>query len=77
MEVGEHLGETDQNIMCAKILLRVGVQDCRGSLLDFRNANFEGTRRELGDGDWETLTTGQSAFGKWETLKDKMCLSAE
>ena len=29
-------------------------------------------RRELGDVDWETPTTGQSAFEKWETFKDQM-----
>ena len=45
VEVGEHFGETDQNIVCAKILLRVRVQDCRVRLLDFRNANFEGEER--------------------------------
>ena len=30
-------------------------------------------RRELGDVDWETLTTGQSASEKWETFKEQMC----
>ena len=40
--------------MCAKILLRVRVQDSRERLLDFRKANLEGMRRELGDVDWET-----------------------
>ena len=64
MEVGEHLGASDNNIVFAKILLRVGVQDRRVRLLDFRKANFEGMRRELGDVDWETLTTGQSASEK-------------
>ena len=55
MQVGEHLGASDHNIVCAKILLRVRVQDRRVRLLDFRKANFEGMRRELGDVDWETL----------------------
>ena len=27
VEVGEHLGSSDHNIVCAKILLRVRVQD--------------------------------------------------
>ena len=51
VEVGEHLGASDHNIVCAKILLRVRVQDSRVRLLDFRKANFEGMRRELGDVD--------------------------
>ena len=46
--------------MCAKILFRVRVQDSRVRLLDFRKANLEGMRRELGDVDWEKLTIGQS-----------------
>ena len=71
MEVGEHLGANDHNIVCAKIMLRVRVQDSRVRLLDFRKANLEGTRREMSDVDWETLTTGQSE--KWETFKDQMC----
>ena len=29
--------------------------------------------RELGDVDWETRTTGQSASEKWETFQDQMC----
>ena len=62
VEVGEHLGASDHNIVCAKILLRVRFQDSR--LLYFRKANFEGMRRELGDVDWETPTTGQSASVK-------------
>ena len=70
VEVGEHLGASDHNIVCAKILLRVRDQDSWVRLLDFRKANFEGMRRELGDIDWETLTTGQSASVKWETFKD-------
>ena len=61
VEVGEDLGASDHNIVCAKILLRVRVQESRVSLLDFRKANFEGLRRELSDVDWETPTTGQSA----------------
>ncbi len=27
----------------------------------------------MGDVDWETLTTGQSASEKWETFKEQMC----
>ena len=73
VEVGDHLGSSDYNIVCAKILLRVEVQDSRVRLLDYRKTNFEGVRRELGDVDWETLTTGQSASEKWETFKDQMC----
>ena len=42
------------SLFCAKILLRVRVQDSRVRLLDFRKVNFEGMRRELGDVDWET-----------------------
>ena len=49
------------------------VQDSRVRVLDFRKENLEGMRRELGDGDWETITTGQSASEKWETFKDQMC----
>ena len=59
--------------MCAEILLRVRVLDSRVRLLDFRKENLEGVRRELGDVDWETPTTGQSASEKWETFKDQMC----
>ena len=59
--------------MCAKILFGVRVQESKVRLFDFRKANFEGMRRELGDVDWETLTTEQSASEKWETLKDQMC----
>ena len=55
VEVGEHLGASDHNIVCTKILLRVRVQDSRVRLLDFRKANLEGIRRELGDVYWETL----------------------
>ena len=73
VEVGEHFGASDHNVVCAKILLRVRVQDGWVRLLDFRNENFEGVRRELGDADWETLTTGKSASEKWETFKDQMC----
>ena len=47
MEVGEHLGASDHNIVCEKILLRVRVQDSRVRLLYFRKANFEGMRRKL------------------------------
>ena len=77
VDVGEYLGTSDHNIVCAKILLRVRVQERRVRLLDFRKANLEGMRRELGDADWETLTTGQSASEKWETFKDKNVWSAE
>ena len=73
VEVGERLGASDHNVVCANILLRVRVQDSRVRLLDFRKANFEGMRRELGDVDWKTLTPGQSASEKWETFKDQMC----
>ena len=72
VEVEEHLGASDHNIVCAKILLRVRVQDSGVRLLYFRKANFEGMR-ELVDVDWEKLTTGQSASEKWETFKDQMC----
>ena len=58
--------------MCAKTLLRVRVQDSRERLLDFKKANLEGMSRELGDADWEKLTTGQSASEKLETSKDQM-----
>ena len=34
-------------------------------------------KRELGDVDWETLTTGQSASEKWETLQGANVKSAE
>ena len=73
MELGEHFGASDHNIVCAKTLLRVRVQDRRVRLLDFRKANLEGLRRELSDVDWETVTTGQSASEKWETFMDQMC----
>ena len=43
MEVGEHLGASDHNIVCAKILLRVRVQESRVRPLDFRKANLEWT----------------------------------
>ena len=42
MEVGEHLVSSDHNIGCAKILLRVRIQDSRVRLLDFRKVNLEG-----------------------------------
>ena len=58
VEVREHLGASDHNIVCAKILFRVRVQDSRERPLDFRKVNCEGTRRELGDVDWEKLTKG-------------------
>ena len=73
VEVRENLGASDHDIVCAKILLRVRVQDSRERLLDFRKVNLEGMRRELGDVDWETPTTGQSASEKWETFEDQMC----
>ena len=73
VEVGEHFGSSDLNIVCAKILLRVRVQDSRVRLLDFRKANFEGMRRELGDVDLETPTAGQSASEKWGNVKHQMC----
>ena len=73
VEIGEHLGASDHNFVCAKILLWVRVHDSRERLFDFRKANLEGRRRELADVDWETLTTGQSASEKWETFKDQMC----
>ena len=66
VEVGEHFGASDHNIVCAKILLRVRVQDSR--LLDFRKGNLQVMTRELSDVDWEKLTTGQSASEKWETF---------
>ena len=49
VEVGEHLVASDHNFVCAKILLRVRVQDSRVRRLHFREANVEGMRRELGD----------------------------
>ena len=58
--------------LCVQRLLRVRVQDSRVRLLNFRKANLEGMKRELGDVDWETLTTGQSASEKWETFKEQM-----
>ena len=73
VEVGEHFGASDHNILCANVLLSVRVQDIRVRLLDFRKANFEGMRRESGDVYLETLTTGQSESEKWETFKDQMC----
>ena len=73
VEVGEHFGETDQNIVCAKILLRVRVQDSRVRPLDFRKANLEGMRRELGDADCPVVGISQSTSEKWETFKDQMC----
>ena len=73
MEVGEYLGASDHNIVCAKILLRVRVQDSGLRPLDFRKSNFEHMRRELVDVDWKILTTGQSTSEKWETFKDQMC----
>ena len=54
VEEGEHLEASDHNIVCAKTLLRVRVQDSQVRLLDFRKANFEGMRREFGAVDWET-----------------------
>ena len=57
--------------MC--ILLRVRVQVRRVKPLDFRKANLEGMRKDLGDIDWETLTTGQSPSEKWETFKQQIC----
>ncbi len=73
VEVRKHFRASDHNMMCAKILSRERVQDSRVSLFDFRKANFEGMRRELGDVDWEKLTIGQSPSEKWETFKDQMC----
>ncbi len=42
VEVGEHFGASDHNIVCTNILLRVRVQDSRVRLLDFRKANLDG-----------------------------------
>ncbi len=56
LEVGEHLGASDHNIVCAKILLRVRVQNSRVRLLDFRKANFDGVRRELGEANNRTIS---------------------
>ena len=56
VEVGEHFGASDHNIVCATILLRVRVQDSRVRLLDFRKANFEGMRREFGDSNNRTIS---------------------
>uniref|UniRef100_A0A8C4Q0S8 Endonuclease/exonuclease/phosphatase domain-containing protein n=1 Tax=Eptatretus burgeri TaxID=7764 RepID=A0A8C4Q0S8_EPTBU len=72
VEVGEHLGASDCNLVCAKTLLRVRVQDSRVRLLDFRKANLKGMRSELGYADLVKLT-GQSASEKWETFKDQRC----
>ena len=36
MEEGEHFGASDQNIVCAKILLRVRVQVSRGKAIRFQ-----------------------------------------
>ena len=47
VEVGKHSGASDHNIVCAKILLRVRVQDSR--LLDFRKGNLQVMTRELSD----------------------------
>jgi len=73
VEVGKLFGSSDHNIVCAKTLLRVRVQDSRLRLLDFRKANLEGMRRELVDVDWKKPTTGQSASEKWETFMEQMC----
>ena len=73
VEVGEHLGARDHNIVCARIMSMVRVQDSRVRLLDFRKGNLEGRRRELVDVDWEKPTIGQSRSEKWETFMEQMC----
>ncbi len=40
VEVRKHFRASDHNIVCAKILLRVRVQDIRVRLLDFRKATL-------------------------------------
>ena len=45
------------------------MQDGRVRLLDFSKEIL----RELDAVDWEKLTRGQSASGKWETLKEEVC----
>ena len=42
VEVGEHLGASDHNIVCANTLLRVRVQDSRERLLDFQEGKLRG-----------------------------------
>ena len=42
-------------------------------MLDFRNANFEGTRRELGALDWENQMSGQCASEKRASFKEQLC----
>ena len=69
VEVGEHLGTSDDNIVCATISLRCAVWDCRVRLFNFRKANVEGMKRELGALDWEKLTSGQSASNKMGNLQ--------
>ena len=64
VEVGEYLGSSDHNIVYARNLLRVRVQDCRVRLLDLRKTNLKGMRRELGDEEWERLTIGLGEMGK-------------
>ena len=54
--------------------MRVGVQDSRVRLLDFRKVNLEHMRRELGDVDLEKLNIGQSASEKWETPSMSKCV---
>ena len=77
MEAGEHLGSSDHKIVCATILLRVGVQDSRVRLLDFRKANFEDMRRELGDVDWGDSNNRTISIREMGNLQGPNVSSAE
>ena len=66
-ELAKELGLTEVQV-CIQISITLEARDSGVRLLDFRMANFEGVRSDLGALDWVTLMGAWSSLEKWVTF---------
>uniref|UniRef100_A0A803J5S4 PX domain-containing protein n=1 Tax=Xenopus tropicalis TaxID=8364 RepID=A0A803J5S4_XENTR len=71
--VGEHLGNSDYNMVSFEIMLQRQLYKGVTKTLNFRRADFASIRASLQCVNWERLFIGLDTEGKWNIFKTLLC----
>uniref|UniRef100_A0A803KG92 Reverse transcriptase domain-containing protein n=1 Tax=Xenopus tropicalis TaxID=8364 RepID=A0A803KG92_XENTR len=71
--VGEHLGNSDHNMVSFEIMLQRQLYKGVTKTLNFRRADFASIRASLQCVNWERLFMGLDTEGKWNIFKTLLC----
>uniref|UniRef100_A0A803JLD2 Reverse transcriptase domain-containing protein n=1 Tax=Xenopus tropicalis TaxID=8364 RepID=A0A803JLD2_XENTR len=71
--VGEHLGNSDHNMVSFEIMLQRQLYKGVTKTLNFRRADFASLRASLQCVNWERLFMGLDTEGKWNIFKTLLC----